>query len=363
MGISTHQYSGKEITDIYQVHIRNYSDIIIELSDFIESEYSKQKNISYFLKCHLLFCKEVIEVLKDAVSAIENKTVNENICMRLEVIFMQCAKELCNLQDTDKRVEYEKTAGYTRYEDIYIRLKEECTVLEYCDETVAFVRSLICREVDYSINIYGDVSDSQFQQGTNGSFQQQMETTNAKHFNNLNSIIREEVSIESILREKLIDVLIGGVFAGGALLIKLFTTTEMYFSLGLILSLVLGLLYVMGILGTVVFWLTFVIDLIYVAKLMKKGQFIECYSKRELLAIMWSSFSNNIDKKSERVVGKTYKNIEGKIYRIKYKLCPFCESEPIGKMYLKKDIVNMKYIWRCPEHPAHMLEFDYKKKI
>lgn len=50
-------------------------------------------------------------------------------------------------------------------------------------------------------------------------------------------------------------------------------------------------------------------------------------------------------------------------YQIKSMICPCCESKPIGKMYLVKNIKENKYIWKCSENTSHEIEFDYKQKF
>lgn len=64
-----------------------------------------------------------------------------------------------------------------------------------------------------------------------------------------------------------------------------------------------------------------------------------------------------------RPVGKCFKNDNGEIYQIKSMICPCCESQPIGKMHLVKNINENKYIWRCSENSSHEIEFDYKHKF
>ena len=84
MGKSTHQYTYEEILRMYHTHMDNYNNIIVELDRIKKSTYIKEKNVDKFLESHLRFCMEAVNVLNDAIVAIQNKAVDNSICLRLK---------------------------------------------------------------------------------------------------------------------------------------------------------------------------------------------------------------------------------------------------------------------------------------
>ena len=80
---------------------------------------------------------------------------------------------------------------------------------------------------------------------------------------------------------------------------------------------------------------------------------MEFVSKREILGMILTVFGNEDESKEIRSVGKTYKNIDGNIYFIKHKICPCCQTEPIGKMHLIKD-VKADNINGCVRNSGHI---------
>ena len=90
---------------------------------------------------------------------------------------------------------------------------------------------------------------------------------------------------------------------------------------------------------------------------------MEFESKKGLLSLVMNAFKDNEAQPLKRSVGKIYKNIDGNIYRIKSKKCPFCKTAPIGNMNLIRNIANREYIWVCSEQPSHLIPFDYKENF
>ena len=79
--------------------------------------------------------------MSEAIETIQNDMVDESMCMRLEGLFNSCAREHKDLEDVYSNVKYnDEICGY---EDVLIRLRDECEDMEYCDETVKFVRAII----------------------------------------------------------------------------------------------------------------------------------------------------------------------------------------------------------------------------
>lgn len=358
MGVVSGQYSKAEIIKKYQKHVSNYEKIICDLKPFIQSSYAKSKKISCFLQYHFEFCNDAINVLQDAINDIENGTVNEMICVRLEKLFKQCVKEHTNLEDTYDRVDYEQSESYFEYYDIHIRLREECDNMGYCDDTVIFVRGMIANNV-YTNNYYGDLVNTMIQQGTNESSQEQIvQTTNINKYSVSSVIIKKETTIKEIFINKMVDMVISCVFIILMSILIVFGKSKIYSSFNPAVQLFMLVGFWMIFIISIANMLVGIMDFGKVFSLKQEGKFVELQSKKSLLFVIFSD--NN---ESLRCVGRIYKNIKGKIYAIKYKECPYCKQEPIGRMYLIKDIVNQKYLWRCSEQPAHKTEFDYKQEF
>ena len=115
--------------------------------------------------------------------------------------------------------------------------------------------------------------------------------------------------------------------------------------------------------GVIVFGLALLYDSVNIIMILQKGKFVEFASKKEILGMVMKCIKGDDDSTKTRCVGKTYKNIGGNIYFIKQKTCPFCQTKPIGKMHLIKDISNAQYQWVCSEQLSHREEFDYKKEF
>lgn len=361
MGEITHQYSSVEIAEKYRKHIGNYNYIIADLNNIMESAYIKRQNIGIFLNFHLRFCVEAVDVLEDAIEAIQNDTVDESICMRLEGLFKSCAKEHKNLEDTYSRVNEKYTEEFYKYQDIHIRLREECDDMEYCDETVRFVRAIIRRESNTNVH-FENIENLQIQQGTNNSSQ-----TISEGKNEIEDTVIEKVktSVKEILRGKTYEAVAGGaLFAVASILYKAQSNglfEKMESDVTIFLFVVMGALFIFGI-GLLMIC---AYDVLNILPLLTKGAFVELESKSE-----WIDKFLRIFQKSEysipkdiRTTGKCYKNIDGEIYKIKGKRCPYCETPPIGKMFLNYSNYSKIYFWECSQNQAHIVEFDYKKKI
>lgn len=365
MGYATHQYSAEEIVEKYQRHACNYKKIVGDLKQIMETPYIRGKHIDIFLCNHLEFCNDAISVLEEAVKKIEYNIVDESICLRLETLFNNCAKEHRDLEDTYSRVGYQQSEDFDSYETVHDKLREECDSMGYCDETVKFVRALISNKSNTNIFL-GDVSDTQIQQNTNNSLQQQgISEKYADIAIEDTKVEKEKISIKEIFKEKVFEVIVGAILAMVAWGVNILMKTDMVSSTSLGMRLVILFLMAACGIGAIVYGLAFLFDLINIVRVMQSGKFVEFASKREILGTILSMFSNDTDVTGagERCVGETYKNIEGDIYKIGYKICPFCETKPIGKMHLIKDMSSRKYKWVCSEQSSHIMEFDYKKEF
>lgn len=361
MGVATNQYSAEEIVAKYRKHIDNYTNIIDDLNNIMESVYIKRTDIGIFLNFHLRFCVEAVDVLEDAIEAILNDKVDESICMRLEGLFQSCAKEHKSLEDTYSRVREKYTEEFYEYQDIHARLREACDDMEYCDATVRFVRARIRSSSNTNI-FQGDAQNIQIQQGVQSSSQK----AGAGKEEIADTIVeKEKTSFKEIMRDKLHDVIASGVFFGFAAILHmcvlkgLFDTKEI--SVKLVLLFIMTVSFVFGI----VFLLICIYDMLNILPLLGKGSFVELESKSEWIDKILDFFSNSEYRmpKDIRTTGKCYKNIDGELYKIKGKRCPFCETEPIGKMFLYYSNSLKTYFWECSQNQAHRVEFDYKKKI
>ena len=361
MGEITHQYSSVEIVEKYRKYVEDYNNIIVDLNNIMESAYIRRQNIGIFLNFHLRFCVEAVDVLEDAIEVIQNDTVDESICMRLEGLFESCEKEHKDLEDTYSRVNERYTEEFYRYQSIHIRLREVCDDMGYCDETVRFVRAIIPNKSNTNI-FYGDAKNVQIQQDTHNSSQKASEV-----INEVKDTIIEKVktSVKEILRGKAYEAVTGGaLFAVASILYKaqskgLFEKLES--DVTIFLLVVMGALFIFGI-GLLVIC---AYDVINILPLLTKGAFVELESKSE-----WIDKFLRIFQKSEysipkdiRTTGTCYKNVDGEIYKIKGKRCPYCETPPIGKMFLNYSNYSKIYFWECSQNQAHIVEFDYKKEI
>lgn len=175
---------------------------------------------------------------------------------------------------------------------------------------------------------------------------------------------KEEVSIRTIRSEKVVELILGIVSTIIAVVIKRCQNQEFFAMWGNALALVIILLVIiLGVLGVLVIFIS-VFDLVKIFSLSKNGSFVEFESKRVWIYLLLTIFQTNKGLYQEtRTTGKCYKNIDGKIYRIKSKKCPLCETEPIGKMYLEYSNEKKTYYWKCSQNQAHRVEFDYKKII
>ncbi|HEX2945468.1 MAG TPA: hypothetical protein VHT96_05905 [Clostridia bacterium] len=174
------------------------------------------------------------------------------------------------------------------------------------------------------------------------------------------TIAKEKISIKKILIEKVIEAIIGGFLAFITSLLGKYLSSNGSTTLQLNMHIVLiGLLLVCAV-GAIVLLVSFAIDIIHIIQLTKKGKFVEFESKIHMVSTAVNTFKTNDTKSRTRSVGKVYKNIDGQIFKINSKKCPFCRSTPIGNMHLIRDVANSEYVWVCSEQVSHMLPFDYK---
>ena len=357
MGEVTNQYSAEEIIEKYRTHIHNYNSIIEELKNIMENAYIKKQNIGNFFELHLRFCVEAVNVLNEAIETIQNDMVDESICMRLEGLFNSCAREHKNLEDTYNRVNYEIYG----YEDVHIRLRDECDDMEYCNETVKFVREMIRNTSNTNI-FYERVENVQIQQGTQNSLQQAGKVANRMK----GTIIeKERTSVNEILKSKAYEGVVACILFAVASILYNVLTKEMLdkiqSNIKIFLLIIMGIFFILGI-GLL---LICAYDIINILPLRKKGAFVELESKIEWMNKFCALFqkSDELVQKDIRTTGRCYKNIDGVIYRIKGKKCPYCETQPIGEMFLNYSNYKKMYFWECNQNQSHVVEFDYKKKI
>lgn len=363
MGCTTHQYSAREIIEKYQTHIINYKKIVDDLKQIMETPYIKGKCVDIFLNEHLKFCNDAINVLEDAVKRIEFNAVDESICLRLETLFANCCNEQRKLEDTYNRIGYQQSEEFYRYEIVHVELSDECNCMGYCDETIKFVRAMISNKSNTNF-FMGDAKNIQIQQGCENSLQQKNASDKHNDFFIEDTLIeKEKTSINDIIRGKVFEAIIGTILITVARGINILMKMDMISSLSLSIRIVMVFLMIACGIGAIVYGLAVLFDLINIVRLMQKGKFVEFIPKRVILGTILSIFRDETDINGERCVGKTYKNIDGDIYKIKYKMCPFCQTEPIGKMYLVKQINIPQYKWICSEQSSHIMEFDYKKEF
>lgn len=177
-------------------------------------------------------------------------------------------------------------------------------------------------------------------------------------------IEKEEVSIKKIFKEKMIEAIIGVIFGVVSAVLGSFVSSGQSSTLqeSSIYLVIIGI-FIVCVIATFILVFCFVIDLLHILQLRKKGKFVEFQSKTDLISRALST--NNVEENRLiiRRTGKIYKNIDGKIFLIKSKKCPICETEPIGNMRLVYDCAVGEYVWLCSEQPSHKVEFDYKKKF
>lgn len=197
---------------------------------------------------------------------------------------------------------------------------------------------------DLNGNNYGSITDNSTTIISNSEVEQTNDTP----------IEKEETSIKNLFFKKFIDVFWGAIFSLIAFICQHINIKENVFK-----NIILLVIFVCCIVFAIICFLCFIVNLFNIIQLRKKGKFIEFESKEKFV---WS-LQKSENKSAIRNTGEVYKNIDGTIYSIKSKKCPFCESEPIGQMKLNFNSQNRKYLWICSEQPSHEIEFDYKKKF
>ena len=123
------------------------------------------------------------------------------------------------LGDTYNRVNYEIYG----YEDVHIRLRDECDDMEHCNETVKFVRAMIQNIRNTNI-FYERVENVQIQQGTQNSLQQAGNVANRMK----GTIIeKERTSVNEILKSKAYECVVACILFVVALILYNVLTKEM----------------------------------------------------------------------------------------------------------------------------------------
>ena len=223
------------------------------------------------------------------------------------------------------------------------------------------VRAIIPNKFNTNI-FHGDAKTVQIQQDTHNSSPKASEVINEAK----DTIIeKEKTSLKDILKDKFKEAVVGSVlFIIAAILYKvllsgLFDAIESNVKIFLIVIMIAFFFLGLGLLIICVY------DILNILPLFNEGSFVELESKSEWLDKLGEFFRNSeyTMPKDVRATGKCYKNVDGEIYKIKGKICPYCETQPIGKMVLNYSNYSKIYFWKCSQNQAHMVEFDYKKKI
>lgn len=176
-------------------------------------------------------------------------------------------------------------------------------------------------------------------------------------------IEKENISIKKILAEQIIEAILGVILAFITTALGKFLSSNKSTNLhSYMLLILLAFLLIFAIVAFVLL-MGFVFNIVHIMQLTRKGKFVEFESKKDMINKVINTFRSNGVKSRIRSVGKVYKNIDGNIFRVKSKKCPFCKSEPIGKMHLIRDIDCGRYIWVCSEQTSHITLFDYKQNF
>lgn len=86
---------------------------------------------------------EAVNVLNDAIVAIQNKAVDNSICLRLKGLFNSCTEEYINLQNTYSKLGEKIFEKFYTLKSIHIRLQKECDAMKFCDSTLIFVEAMV----------------------------------------------------------------------------------------------------------------------------------------------------------------------------------------------------------------------------
>lgn len=173
-------------------------------------------------------------------------------------------------------------------------------------------------------------------------------------------IEKEKISIKKIMIDKIIEAILGGILAFITTSLGNFLSSSKSTNLHSYMFLILLVILFICAIGAFVLLVGFVFDIVHIMQLTRNGKFVEFESKKDMVNKVINTSRSNKVKSRLRSVGKVYKNIDGNIFRVKSKKCPFCESEPIGKMHLIRDVDCGEYIWVCSEQTSHITTFDYK---
>ena len=178
-------------------------------------------------------------------------------------------------------------------------------------------------------------------------------------------IEKERTSVNEILKSKAYECVVACILFVVALILYNVLTKEMLdkiqSNIKIFLLFIIVIFFIIGI-GLL---LICAYDIINILHLRKKGAFVELESKIEWMSKCCVLFqkSDELVQKDIRTTGRCYKNIDGVIYRIKGKKCPYCETQPIGEMFLNYSNYKKMYFWECNQNQSHVVAFDYKKEI
>lgn len=110
------------------------------------------------------------------------------------------------------------------------------------------------------------------------------------------------------------------------------------------------------------FFISFIFNGIRQTKLKNEGSFFSKINISYIIYFIISFITSTNDKGIERIK-HAYINKNGILYEIKYQICPFCQTKPIGKMFLYNNKEKNTFYWMCNRQPKHVLDFDYTENF
>lgn len=174
-------------------------------------------------------------------------------------------------------------------------------------------------------------------------------------------ICKEETTIGAIVKEKVVEAIVGGILTTCLPMISWFQKNRILDELTAEMNMVvLFLAIIFSLVGLVVCAVS-IVNIVSGLTLRNKGSHVELQSNIKWIGRMVDALLGTAGgtQQNESVIEKFYLNVNGKIYRIIDKVCPICKTEPAGKMRLIYSNSEEKYFWRCVRNPVHKIEYDY----
>ena len=183
-----------------------------------------------------------------------------------------------------------------------------------------------------------------------------------EHFDNTQI---EKLEDKNFIKKKVIEGIIGLISSAISVILDDYRKTEAYQLLSSNIMNIVDASLVIFVVIAIVLLLPIIFNFESISLIVKEGGFAQFTSPGSFLSNFLNLASKNLkdEESNERIAGKCYKNVNGKIYRIIGKKCPLCQSKPIGDMILKYSTSSKEYFWECLEQPSHRIECDYKKDI